>query len=99
MLAVGEDESSVDTGLVCVFGKATRGLYGLEEAFLARVKGIEAGTNYLAGDIYDDFGGWGGRGENYLKGTRVTAGQKQRKQEEGDEQKAKSGGRQLNGLR
>ncbi len=97
MISVGEDKGAVHAGLVCVFSEAASRLYGMEKASLAWFKGVKVGANYFAGDVDDDFGGWGWGGEGYLQRVSVTASHRRHDQGEGEEEEEKvlSGGRQL----
>ena len=82
MLLVGDDECAVDTGLVGVFSKAARGIYGMEQPVLARGKGVETGIDDLAGDIYNNPGIGSRGGQYYFYRAGVTASKWHREKDE-----------------
>ena len=82
MCLVGDDECTVDAGLVGVLGKAARCLYCVEEPVPFRGQGLDTRIHHLAGDVYDDFRRGGGGGEDYFKGAGVTASKRHREKSE-----------------
>ena len=56
MLLIGDDECAIDAGLVGVFSKAARGIYGMEQPVLARGKGLKTRIVHLTGDVYNNPG-------------------------------------------
>ena len=82
MLLIGDDESSVDAGLVGVFGEAARGIYGMDQPVLARGKGLQAGIVHLSGDVYNNPGIGSRGGQYYLYRAGVTAAKRYREKSE-----------------